>query len=300
MSCVNFSDITGRKQRQTKRAEKRAKEQETRLEAYQLAGGRITAGFDSTAAAAAASVPATVGITPQKDIVWAPENPEEDFAGGQEQIWQSPENVSWHVSYPEALQQARETGKPILIWFTNSVRSPHCRALSNELFSGPSFESWASKSIVRLRVDSAIPGSRKGEDDWTKKNNYIEKLKKKYKVQGNPTVIILSPSGGSIAKYRGYKLGNAENYWGRMKSAVGKAEDDYGAWREKLEARGYRLWTNRQGRKTFAKLYRFKAGKVILIDPDGKRGTTSLNKLSDADQAWIISEKQKYDQRRGG
>lgn len=273
----------------------------TGLDAYQKAGGRVTgAGGSPTGAGTSATVsPTTAGITRDEDIVWAPENPEEAIGGGLEELWKKPENTSWHISYIEAMRQARESGKPILVWFTDSARSPLCRALSNELFSNSGFDSWAAKRLVRLRVDDVIRGSTKGEGEWTKKRNYIDQLKKKYKVHGHPTVIVLSPSGGPISQYRGYKKGSADNYWGKIKGSVNKAEDDYGAWREKLEKRGYRMWTSRQGRKTFAKLYQYNSGKVTLVDPDGKSGTTSFNKLSDADQTWITQEKQRYDQRRG-
>lgn len=273
----------------------------TGLEAYQKAGGRISGVGEATASVSGTAQlgGATAGITKNEDIVWAPENPDEDFGSGMEELWKKPENIAWHISYIEAMRQARETGKPVLVWFTNSARSPLCRALSNELFSNEGFDGWASKRIVRLRIDENIKGESKGENTWTKKQNYIKDLKTKYRVHGHPTVIILSPSGGSIAQYRGYKKGNPDYYWGRLKSSISKAEDDYGAWREKLEKRGYRMWTSRQGRKTFAKLYRFRDSKVTLIDPDGKRGTTSFNKLSEADQTWIISEKQKYDLKSG-
>lgn len=296
VSCAQLGGIMGGKAKKKSDGQKPL----TGMEAYQKAGGRIAGVGGAAGGTATARVsPTAAGITPDSDIHWAPEDPDAPMGGGLEELWKQPENTSWHISYTQAMQQARESGKPILIWFTDSARSPLCRALSNELFSNSGFDSWASQRLVRLRVDDVIRGATKGENDWTNKRNYIEKLKKKYKVLGHPTVVILSPSGGSIAQYRGYKKGNPDYYWGRIKSSVSKAEDDYGKWREKLEKRGYRLWTNRKGRKTFAKLYRFGSGKVILIDPDGHRGTTTFNRLSDADQTWIMQEKQKYDRRHG-
>jgi len=303
MSCARVVGlVSGKNSKQS------AKPNLAGLKAYENAGGRVTKSFDDIAAGnVATGVPlTTVGITPQEDIVWAPENPDEEIEGGLESLWKQPENVSWHTDYKTAIRQARETGKPVMIWFTNSARSPTCKSLSHELFSSNDFNNWASEKVIRLRLDeaggannSSSGGARTGGNAWTEQKNYYEKLKKKYKALGTPTVLILSPSGSSLAKYRGYKKGDRDYYWGRMKSAVSQAESDYGVWREKLEARGYRLWSNRQGRKIFAKLNRFKQDKVTLIEPDGKRGSTSLSKLSDADQAWILQEKKKYDQTRG-
>ncbi len=269
----------------------------TGLEAYQRAGGRVSLSSDGLSTAQ--SLSSSIGITKEEDIVWAPEDPDEAIDGELEELWKSPESVTWHLSHKEAMRYARESGKPVLIWFTDSVRSALCKALNNELFSSDAFNSWATDKVVRVRIDAAIPGSRSGENDWTQKRKAIEKLKKNYRVHGHPTVILLSPNGRSIDQYRGYKKGNPDYYWGRIKGAVTQAESDYGAWREKLEKRGYRMWTNRKGRKTFSKLYRFTGENITLIDPEGKRGTTSFNKLSDADQTWVLQEKQKYDQQRG-
>ncbi|MBK1854679.1 thioredoxin family protein [Verrucomicrobiaceae bacterium 5K15] len=272
----------------------------TGMEAYQRAGGRI-AGVGGVAASGTvtASVSSNItGITAEEDIYWAPEDPDAPMGGGFEQLWKQPENTSWNVSYTEAMRFSRESGKPLLIWFTDSARSPLCKALSGELFSNTGFDGWASKKIVRLRVDNVIRGVRAGEDEWTQKKKYIESLKSRYKVLGHPTVLVLSPSGAVVGQFRGYKKGTPDYYWGRIKSAVDQAERDYGQWREKYEKRGYRLWTNRQGRKTFAKLYRFNAGRVTLVDPDGNRGSTTINKLSDADQQWIMEKKLQHDARR--
>jgi hypothetical protein len=269
------------------------------LDAYKNAGGHV-GGMDE-AMASGASVNATVssaGITDESDIVWAPEDENVPMPGGLEDLWKAPENKSWHTSYTESTRQSKQSGKPLLIWFTDTAHSPLCRKLSADLFSNSGFDGWASKRLVRLRVDSTISAKEKSENIGAKKHNYIVKLKKRYKVMGSPTVLILSPKGAVVGRYRGYKKDSADYYWSRMKQDVNKAEDDYGAWREKLEKRGYRLWTSRDGRKTFAKLYRFKPGKVILIDPDGHRGTTSFGKLSDADQVWLMLEKKKYEARQ--
>jgi hypothetical protein len=269
------------------------------LDAYKNAGGRVGGMDESMASGASVNVTvSSAGITDESDIVWAPEDENVPMPGGLEDLWKAPENKSWHTSYTESTRQSKQSGKPLLIWFTDTAHSPLCRKLSADLFSNSGFDGWASKRLVRLRVDSTISAKEKSENIGAKKHNYIVKLKKRYKVMGSPTVLILSPKGAVVGRYRGYKKDSADYYWSRMKQDVNKAEDDYGAWREKLEKRGYRLWTSRDGRKTFAKLYRFKLGKVILIDPDGHRGTTSFGKLSDADQVWLMLEKKKYEARQ--
>ncbi len=239
------------------------------------------------------------GITPEEDIVWAPEDPDEAIDGGFEELWKSPDNKSWHQSYVQATQQSRQAGKPLLIWFTDSLYSPTCRQLSEEIFSTKDFEQWASEHVVRLRVDKRIPAHERSTDLGVRKMKYIDKLIKRYGVNGCPTVTLLKPGGEVHVSYRGYKKGDGDYYWARMKQAVITIEKGYAQWREKYEKRGYRIWTNRDGRKTFAKLYRYRADTVTLVDPDGQRGKTSFNKLSAADQAWILLEKKKHETRHG-
>jgi len=235
------------------------------LGAYRAAGGRVSGieaaqggitGIPTTSAGAAAA-----GITAEEDIVWAPEDPNKPIDPGLEELWKKPESQSWQTSYTEASRLSRESGKPMLIWFTDSMHSPLCRRLSDELFSKSEFDGWAAERLVRLRVDSTVPAKERFKDIGTRKREYIKKLKKRFNVLGHPTVLVLAPSGKIEKRLRGYKKGDADGYWAKLKHAVTAAEEEYGAWREKLEARGYRLWTSRSGRKVFAKLYRFQGRK---------------------------------------
>lgn len=270
------------------------------LKAYQQAGGSIV-GMDNSATVSIGGGSAPVaglsgeGITPEDDIVWAPEDPEEAIDGGLERLWQSPQNKSWHQSYKEASRQSRQLGKALLIWFTDSMYSPTCRQLSEEVFSIPDFEEWATKHVVRLRVDKQVPAKERSKDIGVRKLKYIKKLIKQYGVKGCPTVLLLKPGGEVHVNYRGYKKGDGEYYLARLKHAVVIIDRGYEQWRDKYEKRGYRLWESRDGRKTFAKLYRFQSGKVTLVDPDGQRGVTSFNNLSNADKAWIMLQKKKRD-----
>lgn len=294
VSCAQLGGIVGSKPREKPKSDPYG------LEAYRQAGGRVSGvhGGNPTAAVSSAGKPSAVGITREEDIEWAPEDPNIPIGGGLEELWKRPENKSWHTSHKEASRLSSQSGKPMLIWFTDSMHSPLCRRLSDELFSKSEFEDWASGRLVRLRVDTTIPAKERHADIGVRKSRYVEKLKKRYGVHGHPTVLVLSPRGAVVSRYRGYRKGGADYYWGRIKQAVTGAEEDYGEWREKMEKRGYRLWTNRGGRKTFAKLHRFHSGRVTLVSPNGRRGITSFRKLSDADQAWILLQKKEYDARR--
>lgn len=236
-------------------------------------------------------------ITPQEDIVFTdPDNPDAGIPE-LETLMAAPKKGPWEESFTIARQTAAREGKPILIWFTNSATSPMCKALSAELFATPDFGKWAEKNIVRLRVDSNITVEKKSlsmDDTMTLKTNmkrYVEKLRKRYKVLGHPSLYMLNPSGEVIAKYRGYSRGDADYFWGLMKQGVASSKHSYKEWRSGLEAKGYRDWEGKRGKKIFAKLVNYSEGNLILIEPGGERYKTTESSLSRKDRKWIDEQK---------
>ncbi|MBN8457954.1 MAG: thioredoxin family protein [Verrucomicrobia bacterium] len=205
---------------------------------------------------------------------------------------------SWENSDTIARARAAREGKPVLIWFTDSQSSPLCKALNQELFSSPKFEEWANEKLVRLKVDASFRARDKDlsiDEAQTLEldaKHYREALKKRYKVLGHPTLIMLKPSGEVLARYAGYKRGTSETLWGQLKHSESVSTRAYQEWRAGLEKKGYRDWRDPKDRKIFAKLVSYQNGELVLIDPDGTRFRTSEAKLSDADQQWIAAQKQ--------
>ena len=209
----------------------------------------------------------------------------------------APKAKTWEESDTIARARATREGKPTLIWFTNSQSSPLCKALSQEVFSDSDFEAWAEEKLVRLKVDSfyrkRAQGSSIGEaDDYeTRVRDYVKSMKKRYKVMGHPTLVMLNPSGEVIARYSGYKRGTADFVRGQLKHAESVSTRAYTDWRARLEKKGYREWHDRRDRKIFAKLVSYNAGELILIDPEGSRFRTQESKLSTEDKDWITAQK---------
>jgi len=204
----------------------------------------------------------------------------------------------WEESETIAKQRSIREGKPILIWFTDSLRSPMCKAISQELFSRTEFGDWARDNLVRLKVDTVVskdddPDTDMGDeaDRRTRIMDYNEKLKKRYKVMGYPSLIVVSPSGEVVGRYRGYKRGEADLVWGQIKHAEAVSSEAYKGWKTGLEKKGYRDWKDRRGRQIFAKLTSYSNGVLILIEPDGGRAQTKEINLSDEDRAWIAKQK---------
>lgn len=236
-------------------------------------------------------------ITPEEDIVYTdPDNPDAEIPELAD-LLSSIKRGPWEESETIAKQRSVREGKPLLIWFTDSQSSPMCKALSQELFSTHDFGDWATEKLIRLRVDTAVkitdPDLDLGatEDKRIRVIRYVAELKKRYKVMGHPSLVMLSPSGEVVSRPRGYKRGDAEFLWGLLKQGEAAASASYKGWREGLEKKGYREWNDRRGRKIFAKLISYQNGTLILIEPDGNRARTQEKSLSDEDRLWITEQK---------
>lgn len=241
--------------------------------------------------------PAPVQITPDDQIAWTdPDNPE---AGVPElnSLLEAPKRGPWEEDDSIAMRRASREGKPVLVWFTDSQNSPGCKAISAELFSKNEFGAWAEARFVRLKIDSVVrqrDSALSLDEAATREANQRERvreLKKRYKVLGHPSVLILSPGGEVIGRYKGYRSGDAEYFWGLLKQGDVVASKRYGEWRAGLEKKGYREWQDRVGRKVFAKLLSYSEGKLLLVEPGGQRSQTTEGRLSDADREWIKQQK---------
>ena len=226
----------------------------------------------------------------EKDIVWANEDPDAPMTE-LEALWEKGPQDDWFKSYSQAMKEARKEGKPVLMWFNDSKSKMTNQALSSELFSTTKFTAWAQDHVVRLQIDSFV----QDDDDvrLAHKRKYVNDLKKRHKVMGSPVVLMLSPRGAVFGKYAGYKRGSSSFYLGRLKNAHRNAMADYGAWREDLEARGYRVWHDHRGRKVFAKPRRLDGDVLHLVSPSGSRSKASLNKLSAEDRSWVKEQQLK-------
>jgi hypothetical protein len=238
-----------------------------------------------------------LNYTPEEDISWT--DPDHPDAGIPElaTLMAAPKRGPWEESETIARQTAAREGKPILIWFTDSSMSPACKALSAELFATQSFGRWAEKNVVRLRVDSTIHvddlNLSLGEkiSRQTELKSYVQRLKKRYKVLGHPTLLMLNMSGEVLWKDTGYKRGQADFVWGLIKQAVAVNSNQYQEWRKNLESKGYRKWEGSNGREVLAKLVTYSKGDLILIEPGGERYKTNESQLSKKDQKWIAEQK---------
>jgi protein disulfide-isomerase len=112
----------------------------------------------------------------------------------------------WTEKFDEALTEAKESGKYVLVDFSGSDWCGWCMKLDKEVFSQKEFKDFAKSNLVCVLLD--FP-RQKPQSNKQKKAN--QALMEKYTVKGFPTVLLLSPQGDVTAQ-TGYKPGGAEAY----------------------------------------------------------------------------------------
>ena len=110
-------------------------------------------------------------------------------------------SVQWMTSYAKALEQSRQTGKPILADFTGSDWCPPCKALKKRVFNSPDFARWASQKVILLEVD--FPRWVPQDQDLKEQN---AQLGQKYAAVFNsyPTLLFLNAEGMVLTQMTGY------------------------------------------------------------------------------------------------
>jgi len=106
---------------------------------------------------------------------------------------------TWLTDFSAAQEQARTEKKLVLIDFTGSDWCGYCIKLKKEVFSTPEFVEYAKKNLVLLEAD--FPTTKKLPAAQVKAN---DALRRKYDVEGYPTLVILSPDGSKLGQQGGY------------------------------------------------------------------------------------------------
>ena len=222
-------------------------------------------------------------------LVWTdPDDPDQNL-GEVEVAFTKPVKDSWQLSYQSAQRLAYAEGKPLLIWFTDSKRSPICRQLDAQVLGTHEFKKWSEDNVVKLRVDLSPREQNSNARDL--KVKYAQALRKKFKVKGNPSVLVVDLDGQSFGRYKGFRSGEGAYYLGRLKQATQTINENYFEWTSRMKKLGYRKWEGSNGVGLFAKLLRYEEGNLLVVEPNGRKTSFTENNLSAKDRKWITKEK---------
>ena len=120
----------------------------------------------------------------------------------------------WFENIDKARAEAKDTNKPMLLNFSGSDWCIWCKKLNNEVLSKTVFQKYARENLVLVNVDFPQFTS---QNDTLKKQN--QQLAQTFRVQGFPTVVLLSSDGKEIGR-TGYQPSGPEKYVEHLKSII--------------------------------------------------------------------------------
>ena len=118
----------------------------------------------------------------------------------------SASELTWHTDMKKAQQIAAKKEKHVLINFTGSDWCPWCVKLDANVFSTSEFAEFAAKELVLVKID--FPRKEQLNQEQAAAN---ERLAKRYRVRGFPTLIILNSQGERLGS-TGFRQESANNY----------------------------------------------------------------------------------------
>lgn len=190
--------------------------------------------------------------------------------------------VAWKQSAAEAIEQARLTGKPLLVFFT-SQHSAAALAMERTMVLAEEFRVLTEQSFIPLRIDFS--------DQETQRSEFYKAFKERMEPRGYPTMLVILPDGTEITRLSGYKTDYQEGYIKRLQLAVDQSRKAVEQRRDKMTKEGYRLWTDKKEAEVFAKLVGLDANMGTFTGEWGNTFTTFTTRLSEKDQAWIEEQK---------
>src|SRR5687767_2573902 len=104
--------------------------------------------------------------------------------------------IRW-VSPAEGIQQAQDTGKPILFNFTAEWCRP-CHVMDAEVFADPVIASNINERYITIRVLD-----RKQEEG--RNSAEVEALEQRYSVRGFPTIVFADARGTEQGRMEGFR-----------------------------------------------------------------------------------------------
>ncbi len=106
---------------------------------------------------------------------------------------------AWLSSWSKAVQESKQTGRPILALFTGSDWCPPCKALDGDVFSSPVFASWAKSHVVLVKFDFL-----RQHPQPAAVSSANEAMQAQFQVSAFPTVLFLSADGRQLGRQSGY------------------------------------------------------------------------------------------------
>ncbi|MBA3238537.1 MAG: thioredoxin family protein [Parachlamydiaceae bacterium] len=125
------------------------------------------------------------------------------------------EGITWLTNYEEAVNKAKSSSKPIILFFTGSDWCSWCTKLDKEVFETQEFATLAGNQFIFLKLDFPLNHPLPPQQSTQNKQ-----LQKKFDIRSFPTLVILDPSGQQKIGHTGYRTGGGRQYAEHLRKMV--------------------------------------------------------------------------------
>ncbi|HKJ06083.1 MAG TPA: thioredoxin family protein [Flavobacteriaceae bacterium] len=108
----------------------------------------------------------------------------------------------WVSDYDEALALSKKENKPLLIYFTGSDWCIYCKRLKKDFLNSEEFKNRVDDDIILYEAN--FPRNKSLVNANQKADNYY--LKRKFKVNVYPTLVVINSKQQEINRQTGYNL----------------------------------------------------------------------------------------------
>ena len=175
--------------------------------------------------------------------------------------------AEWMTDLEAAKARAAAENKAVLIDFTGSDWCGWCIRLRKQVLDTPAFETYAKDKFVLVEVD--LPRNPKFDATLRARN---EQISKQYRVEGFPTILVITPQGDLAGGFSGYRESveaAARSLDAALKTAglLGKAETQQGAEQLATLSEAYKsLPAELQGNAASLR------ARIVALDPQDTTG----------------------------
>ena len=225
----------------------------------------------------------------EEELIWTnPNDPDAEIPGLTAAFENRRKGNGWLNNLGRGIKMARREGRPLIIWFHNSVTSPKSKELGAALLDDKKFDIWCQDRVVRVKLDAGASLDESSSKEARYSMSSIDRLARRYGLRHYPALVVLSPRGKITARIDGYD-GYVADVESELMTGVETAEKSYKQYKAELRQRGYRDWTSRKGETLFAKLQRYDEANsaVYLREPGGRVSRTRLERFCKADVEYL-------------
>ncbi len=124
----------------------------------------------------------------------------------------------WVTEVDEAIAQAKEENKSVLLSFVGSDWCPPCIAMERNVFSKSEFVSKASENFILVHID--LP---RGNPELTEKNRPYAL---KYRIEGFPSVVLLDADGREFKRFIAAQFPTVDAFLAELDRSLARKDFD--------------------------------------------------------------------------